>query len=297
MISRSFIIAGVFFLIYSLVLQSNWVRDHLLTQSQWQGNLIRAQEYPFAPQAGKNVVVGSSLMARLEPTSLSDDFYSLAFSGGGPLTGLEIVARSPNHPKLVLIETNLLMEDISQTMLSNVYRPVFAHLRPHIPAFRERFQPANVVVGSALERATQYGLAALRRVAPNSANVETGGGGSNDTFFQNLLAEQRHNMSKPPDSTKLGQRLEQLKSRVSELARAGTKVVFVEMPVDASLMELPYLATLREKMARTFPETPFIRPVPGHTYRTDDALHLSRQDAIDYASYLRGELARLHILP
>ncbi|MFT3781735.1 MAG: hypothetical protein QM790_06920 [Nibricoccus sp.] len=294
MIARSLVTACLLFTVYSAVLRSAWVRDHALTQSQWQGNLIRAQEYSANQSVPANVIVGSSLTARLESTPLSKDFYSLSFSGGGPLTGLKIITSATSRPKLVLIETNLLMESVSDTMLANTQQPVFAPLRAHFPALRERFQPANIAVGTALERSTEYGLRALRRVI-SIASVETSSGA--DDLFQAMLAEQQKNMSRPPDEVVLAQRLEQLKEQVAALGRTGTRVVFVEMPVDASLMNLPYLTTLRTKIAKTFPDIPFVRPPASHVYRTEDALHLGKQEATVYASLLHGELAHLNLLP
>jgi hypothetical protein len=141
MIKKTLLIALGIFLVYNLCLGRRSFRDHFVVQSQWQENITKAQEYLLDDRPHPYVLVGSSLFGRLIEADLGPGFRNIAFSGGSLFTGLELVARKPADTKIVFIETNMILRDTDEAVLSNAFRPVLAPLRTYLPGLRERCQP------------------------------------------------------------------------------------------------------------------------------------------------------------
>jgi hypothetical protein len=81
------------------------------------GTLITMNRYLGEPTPDI-VLVGSSLTFRLkEEYFASRALRNLALAGGSPLTGLEIVARQPRLPGLILVETNVLSRPVDEALV------------------------------------------------------------------------------------------------------------------------------------------------------------------------------------
>lgn len=289
MILRSFLAAAGLFLLYNVALQSSALRQRAVVQSQWQGNLLKAQEYPLAKLPRRNVIVGSSLAARLV---MEGDFENLAFAGDGPLTGLELMVRDVSAPRVVLIESNLLLREVNQDVIASAYRPGFLKLRPMLPALEDRYQFANLAVGMVGEGMVAKALEGGRRLlrSPQSAGASAEDAGR---LLQMNLAIQREKLGTAPDADFVQQCIARMKRAVAELQGRGVRCIFVEMPIDASLGGLLQPALVREQLAAALPELAWIRPEVGRSYRTVDGVHLPKDEAVAYAAYIRAELLRL----
>jgi len=86
------------------------------------GTLITLNRYAREP-IPDIVFVGSSLTFRLkEEYFTTPRLRNLALAGGSPLTGLEIVANQPRLPRLILIETNVLVKAPDATVVERYSR-------------------------------------------------------------------------------------------------------------------------------------------------------------------------------
>lgn len=294
MILRALITAALLFLLYNLVLVVRPRPGCFKTQSQWQENVAQAQEFALGASPRPAVLVGSSLGARLLGTRLDANFVNLSFSGEGPATGLEIVRRASVAPPLVVIEMNFVLREPNETIVGNVFAPVVAPLRRHLPALRERYQPANVVAGYVGARVVRDTVTMARRLhlAPALA-ADTGAGVSPELYAQ-LVAEQRSRFDHLADAEELKSGLTRLRHAVAELEQRGTRCVFLEMPIDPALGELPLPRQVRAQMMRAFPPDRYtwIRPAVARTYVTVDGLHLPAGEAATCAAVIVSELAR-----
>src|SRR5579862_1872882 len=122
-------------------------RRYMLEQVRQQGNILKAEEYLCSSNQPCQVIVGSSLSARLNPSVLGKDCFNLALNGGSALTGLELLVRSGARPRLVLVEINNLDREVDRAFVDDEISPVFSLLRRHFSIFREENRPADLVAG------------------------------------------------------------------------------------------------------------------------------------------------------
>jgi len=94
------------FIIYNLYLLFAGPKIVML-QNQQQKNYSFAQDFMYENKAN-NIIVGSSMAARMNNDFLPKDFYNLSFSGGSVLTGLEIIKKSGFLPSRIYIENNII---------------------------------------------------------------------------------------------------------------------------------------------------------------------------------------------
>lgn len=287
MIKRVIILGAIFFILYNLCLLAAPFRDRFVVQSDAQENLAKAQEFLLGAHAKPCVVVGSSLCARLTEDRLGPRFYNLAFSGGSLFTGLELILRHPGATKIVFIETNMILRGEDQAVLANALRPVFAELRPYLPALRERCQPANFVAGKVGEKIVAGAISPLQWVNSRVHSSNLSSPPSN--LFTSLLADQQRIYSVAPSPERLSAQIAKLKGRVNELESQGIRCVFVEMPTDASLTESPLAATVRTALFNAFPPGRYhwILPHEGRRYGTTDGCHLTGEEAVEFANRLQ----------
>jgi hypothetical protein len=243
-------------------------------RNQDDTNMIRAQGYLAKPDAG-TVLVGSSLTFRLPPPVLGPDIANLAIAGGSSTTGLTLIARSAEQPKLVLIEINLLARGTDKTWVESLLRFPERQLRNGLRVFRAGYDPVNL---------TQRGIQALLHKKDEDLVPQP-------DAIRELIAGQRRTLSHPVDAASLSHSLDETASLVSALEARGIRIGFFEMPMDASLMDLPGEKNLRLSVASRFPAGRFCwlkLSVPGGAH-TIDGIHLITDEAALVAAQLVGQ--------
>lgn len=243
-------------------------------QSQWQNNVMRAEAYLYGPKRDI-AVVGSSLAYRLPKRA---DVYNLAFAGMGALDGLEIITVSGSYPKVVLIETNIVRER-NDSFLGGLKRAL--PIKRAIVMFREQYNPVSVFL---------YELKALKRHLTGQAAApaiidETAG---HDRNLQMHVEAAQVTL----DARKLAEFMEALKGYVTKLQGQGTKVFFVELPMDRALGETPLHRQLAGSYATHFPTGDFIVPEADFKAQTTDGIHLVEASAEGYLNYVLGKISR-----
>jgi hypothetical protein len=243
-------------------------------QNQHDTNLLRVEDYLLKPDRD-TVLAGSSLTFRLPLSLLGDGIANIAITAESPVTDLALVALSDSKPKLVLVEINQLSLDANMSMVESELRFPNWQLRKNLRAFRSGYDPANLS-GRALQALFKKGDADL--VPPPDA-------------IRKLIAERREIMRIPPDREKLRRNLTQVASLVKMLQDRGTRVGFYEMPIDASLTDLPAQAVLRREVLLKFPPDRFCWLALGVRggIRTIDGIHAATEDAASIAKKVRDQ--------
>lgn len=287
MITRTLLIALALFLAYNLILSLAPLPGWFVTQSQWQENIAKAQDYLLAERPHRCVLVGTSLAARLSERHLGPDFRNVSFSGGSPITGLELVRRSPGDTQVVVIETNLFFRDVDDAVLSNAFRPALSGLRSYLPALQEKYQPANFIAGKLGEKLLATGFTAASNWTHRRDRAA--GPAVNPALCGQLLSGHRKTHARAPDPALLKRQAARLQHEVRQLEALGISCVFVEMPVDRSLMAMPLDCATRACLMDCFPPAQYrwIQPREDHDYRTTDGLHLTGDEARAFAAELR----------
>jgi hypothetical protein len=233
-------------------------------QNQGDTNMIRAQDYLAKPDSD-TVLAGSSLAFRLPLSVLGPHIANLALAGGTPATGLVLLERSMQRPKLVLIEVNMLARPADQAAVQALLGFPQRQLRGSLRAFRTGYDPVNV---------TERALQALLHKTDEDLIPQP------DAIRQ-MIASQRLTMSRPPDAGMLRRNLNEAAALISKLEARGIRVGFFEMPIDSNLTDLPAEKILRQAVWQRFPAGRFCwlaLGVPGGAH-TLDGIHLLSDDA------------------
>jgi hypothetical protein len=271
MIWRSILIAVLLFAGYDLYLS----KVHPAVgkgEHQFQQNVIKAQDFTDKDQAGKIVLVGSSLTDRLNQDKLPDSFYNMSFAGGSVYTGLDIVLRSSHKPKIVLVEMNIANRPIDKDFADRLFTPGLYALRQHLPALREEGQPVNLLPPL------------LNKKVKNSANT----GADYRDPDQSML----DNYDNYPNKQDLATNMLKLKSMVDRLQYEGVKVIFYRMPVHCSLISRPLYKDITAAFAKIFPAPGYkYLPEPDCSkYHYSDGEHLAASSKTDFINWFIDQL-------
>jgi hypothetical protein len=272
MIARTLIITLLLFLGYNFYLMFGHPNTGT-GQHQWQKNVIEAQEYIYEHQGTENVLVGSSLTFRITNDMLPDNYYNLSLGGGSIFTGLEIIKRCERKPKVVFIETNIMIRPADEGLLMNLFRPVVKDMRHELPAFKEKNQPVNLL----LPVFNKYSAKAVG-VKPFDASAASIG--LRMHLKNNSIVREGYK-----DSLERG--IGQLKSAIAELNKQGIKVVLFEMPVHCRLKSSPLVTYADIRIKESFPEREYNwLPEPDCTaYQYSDGEHLEYNSAKKFAGW------------
>jgi hypothetical protein len=281
MIKRIAITTLVLLLGYALVIHFN---NNNLNSPQHgeQINVMNGERYLYTnTDTLKGVIVGSSLAERIETDSIRG-LYNLAFSGFGAQDGLKILLTKKTIPPLVFVETNFSFNQVKESFQKN-FDPDFAYPEKlYIPMLRSGNQPLSVVLGKLRNRKK------LKKVIDTSSNTENG------ALFKAMLGVQKYAYNHP-DTNMIKKSLLQLKGYVDAVEKRGSKVYFLQMPVNKALVNLPLSKAIRAGYARDFPDAKYV-PVPDTLIaicRTADGIHLNEYSAWVFARYFREYFYKL----
>ena len=242
-------------------------------QNQWQKNYSTAQDFIYGERTS-SIIVGSSLAARLSKNTLPFDYYNLSFSGGSVLTGLELIKRTEHIPKYIYIESNFIFRNKSITMLDDLFYPVWWKVKRYIPAFKEKFQPLNVIYSKKIchtKPKVKLNKSTNWKKPKNLENIV------NSKKFK-LMMKQENNKLKQKLNYKY--QLKYLQRLITYFETNGTEVIFFEMPIEKSLASSSKSIQRRDIIKNTF--TNKWLPLPtNEDYFTRDGLHL-----VDYSAWI-----------
>jgi len=245
-------------------------------QNQYQSNVIFAQNFLYAEVKPSQVIVGSSMATRMK-FEKSEDVYNLAFGGGAPLTGLEIIRQSGFVPKVIFIESNVFTMMSNEVFLEKLFTPVLFELRGQIIAFQEKYQVLNIV-GNFI-----YSFAGRSQEEKLQQKID-----------KKLLDKLVNSALKKADTFKIKDREVLLKKwhmNIDYFKQKGTKLIFFEMPNDSRLVKTEKRKKLRSLIKNEFPNILYIEENNlDDRYKTGDGIHLTLKSAMDFTEYFKTNL-------
>jgi hypothetical protein len=235
-------------------------------------------DFPVAPA----VIVGSSMTfllsrAFMESDDLGSHIYNLALAGRNVATGLDIVLRKPERPRLIFVEVNRLELTYAPDFVEQLYQEPWKALRQVAPGFRLENRPldiATVLTWSAVKNLFgRWGLEASVRVfAPKpEANNSPAEPASPASAYQ---AQMKFIVDI------LGQ-------RVDALRKQGVRIILLRMPVHPATETVDERYKEMETLRR-FPKGQYewLDLQGTGDYQTSDGMHLVKTSARQVAKIL-----------
>jgi len=258
--------------------------------SLMQNNIVKAQRYVYQDDSDmKMVIVGSSLAANLNVKHIGEGVKSIALGGGASQTGLEIVKRSKSKSRVVLVEINdTIIRKIDSKLLDSLYHPIFYLLRQYLPMLREEYRPISVFIDSLKSRSKQN-LKQMTREALDSLESRN----LTPELSQKAIQTTVDIQSKPlfeKDAKNIKQEADLMKTQIAEVKKnTGAKVVLFDIPLESRVNATLRMQQVRELAKKLFGPDRFewLPPPKEREWRTNDAIHLIRSDARDFAEFLR----------
>jgi hypothetical protein len=258
-------------------------------------NRIMAERYVYGATPAA-VLVGSSLghnIARYLPS----DFYGMAFSGGSPITGAEIILRKPLRPRVVVVETNVMERPRDQSLVDRIFDEPGYTVRRILPGFRAESRPVLIV--------TQLGRQAFRALfrAPAAALVPIAADGAltkeaeqdGPGLAAGLALQLTYNAHfDATQKVRIAAAIADLKSRVDLLRRHGICVLLTRLPIEAAVDATPLERYQADAVRRMMPPSRYdwIDIANDGSYHTVDGLHMTGPSGIRVA-WLLSERVRL----
>ncbi len=279
MIKKSFITGLIILIAYTVFVELNPeinFHPHL-----WQGNLVKAQQFIYDDKetaSGENIIVGSSLAARIEMDSIPG-FYNLAFPGLTAYDGLKILQNTNISPKSIYIEANGMLKQENKNFINSLFHPIFFYSAKYIPPMRTRKQPVGVFI--------EY----LRHLSDFQA-----GGNDKPTeakTFDLLFQEQEKEYSWYPNDNQINTKADLLAEYVTYFESRGVKIYFFEMPINYQLATYPYAVAVRKSIREKFPPEQYCYMASDTSkYHTTDGIHLNKQEAARYTHFFKTHLPK-----
>lgn len=251
-----------------------------VSQNQNQDNYIKAEQYLYSDSAAARpvTVVGTSLSARLVMDSLPD-FNNLAFGGMSASDGLAIVDRRERKPEMLLLETNLYYKTGSADFLEPLFNPVNYSLKKYLVAFRSDKQPIAL--------ATSGAIAAVKGLKRSERDSSASGPKKEVLLQQRAFEEQLKAYATLPEQRDVQRELAALKTQIQGLEKQGVKVAFLEVPINAELVNSLRQTYTRRQFRQAFPPERYTYvPVKVWNFKTTDGLHMNRDEASRYSGFL-----------
>jgi len=243
-------------------------------QNQYQSNFIFAQDFIYLEPKPSSVIVGSSMATRMK-FQKDDGVYNLAFGGGGPLTGLEIIRQSGYLPETIYIESNVFSMGVDENFLDHLFPYILTNLRGKVVAFQEKYQVLNIVgsmiyhfAGRSMEEKLHQKVdeKLLDKLVAKSLEK------ANTFEFKN-----RHNV------------LKRWHVNIDFFVQQGTTLIFFEMPNDTRLLKTKKQMSLRKLIKGEFPSILYVEENnENDIYKTADGVHLTPQSAIDFSDKFKS---------
>lgn len=273
-------------------------------QHQWQMNVLKAQEYMYDRQDSRYIFAGTSLTFRLPVSALPDGSFNLAMAGTSTLEGLEIIKRSGTSPEAVFIETNFLFREPGNSLTHSLFQPVMYRLRKWVPALRERNQPVSYYFALTIifKRIVQkvsgiFTTSDMVQSAPpakTEPSSEKRGSDRQAAIDRNLKVQLDVLDTRPSDEEAVVL-IESLQAYVRYFQHKGVKIIFFEVPFHQKLYGTRYNKWKSDELERLFPseQYAYIKYPFADTVKTTDGVHLTKESALMYCSYLSKQIEKI----
>lgn len=227
------------------------------------------------------MLVGSSVAWRLKEEYFSRPrVRNLALAGGSPVTGLEIVAKRINLPKIVLIETNILSRAPDSALIerfSGSVRTDVLLLRPVRTAVAA-YETWNHAAPDAAKARTEQDR--LLRQPPDSFD--------NKLYLDRALEQ----MNEGDPSAPARANVVRMRQRIDDLQRRGVRVFLIHIPFAPEIEGSRLVRMTDEIVHEAFPDHALWLPIdpPRSELRWADGVHLDERSALIVVRAIEGAL-------
>lgn len=264
-IIKTSIACFLLFLVYNTFLILKQPKINML-QNQWQQNYSFAQDFIYEKRKADNIIVGSSMAARINNDWLPHNFYNLSFGGGSVLTGLEIIKKSGFIPKNLYIENNIIFREKDTTMIDGLFYPVLWQVKRYIPALKEKYQPLNLVISK-----LKGGYGKNHAEQMNEKRDEK--------IFNMTFSRQQENYNRSLKN--YNDELNDLKRLIFYFEKQGVNIVFFETPIDDRLAKSTSSIEQRTIIKDNF-KNKWLNLPTNDNYSTADGIHMIYKSAYEY---------------
>lgn len=247
---------------------------------QWQDNVLKAQQFLYDGKTN-TVMVGTSLSGRIIRDSIPF-VKSVSFGGCSVEDGLKIILSKKDAPKLVLVETNFMLNDGNAELVSKLTNGINPVIRRWIPSLREQYEPICIFASLMMRSTSINPQAGMAKVDMNLLNESI-----NRHIEEDRLI--------PEDQVK--SRGMAIKALISELEKKGTRFVFFEMPVNEKLLHLKKSDQMRNFLKKEFSSSKYLYlPFDTTKYLTTDGIHLDFEGQQRFSHYFRNIVEKLSLI-
>lgn len=245
------------------------------------GSLVTLNRYVQEPVPDV-VLVGSSATWRLKEEYFSmPRVRNLALAGGSPVTGLEVVAKQPRLPKIVLIETNVLSRVVDAALVERFAGPErfeTPFIRPVRTAIAAYETWSHAPPDAARVRAA---LVDLMQQPPSSFD--------NRVYVERAVSEMNAGDATVPtraNVTLIGRLIETIERR-------GGRALLIDVPLAPEIEGTSFVRTTRAIVQEAFPDpTRWLQiDAPRAELRWADGVHLDERSALVVARTIEKALA------
>lgn len=257
--------------------------------NQWQGNVIKAQQYAYDTNPTlKMVLVGSSLTSNIRAEYIGSQVANLGLAGGSTQTGLEIVKKKKSKPSILLVEVNDTIDrKIDGKLVDSLYQPLLHFARTHLPIFKEEFKPVSVLISYIKNKYDEKKKAIIN---PNEDKEQIKNSPARKKVIEKLVNENSKELDQEEQDL-LRKQAEYIKVQIAEIKKDGVRVALFDVPGEPRVDNTLKKKQVRELMRSLFPTDSFEwLQEPSREWVTSDGIHLIEADAKDYAAFLREQL-------
>ncbi|MEQ9550506.1 MAG: hypothetical protein RIM23_12900 [Coleofasciculus sp. G3-WIS-01] len=246
--------------------------------------MIRAQHYIYNQSDIEICLIGSSMMARLNPEDINKNkSINLSMIGQSSQTGLEILKRNQKKPSIVIVEINgTIQRGIDQEFISELYNKFQYLLRLYFPVFREEYKPISTLV-SYLKR--------LKNGGNEDEETEILNPEIREKILKQMIQEKNYSLSEEVKE-KLTKEANYIKHQIQFLQNQGVKIFLADIPQDQEIQQ-----TISEQQTRKLlkkilsPDKFYWIPDPiSLDLNTTDGIHLDDSSAKAYTHFLKDQV-------
>lgn len=232
----------------------------------------KAEEFVFNDTYYDTILVGSSLVGAFGHINVfqGKKFLNLFLVGNSAVTGVELIVKSGNIPKVLFVETHHLTMGLNKTFIRSVFQGY--EIKQFFPALQSKNKLLPVI----------FKKLKPTRVLPTRKNQFY------QQFFDQIMVQKIKEYSSVEDSSVYIQHVKHLEEKLQYLQANGCKVYLFEIPVEKELAVSKRAVFLRQKNmqilnSKNYHWIPYDR---WRTYRTNDGIHLLKNQSYAYEKFL-----------
>lgn len=289
MVKRSLICTLVLVVLYSLYVHFFNVKP--VVQYTLQNNLIRAEKYMYDDSVrSANLLIGTSMSAKINQDKLPKNVYLLAGAGFSIYDGMALIKASGRHPKYVFLEVNSILVAERSDYIKFLFNMPDYYRKKYLVSMRDGYQPAGQFYSSTavhtaprIQWFTHYFFNPIIQMFHKGKVIPV------DTKDFYAGAKMRSNI----DTNMIKAAFVQLKAKVNDLEKGGTKVCFYLLPNDPEVYYSYAPRKIRELFPRYFPASAYtyVPPPNIYEYHTTDQIHMDDTSCAKFTKYIAGKIA------